>query len=251
MELLAYHDPEKDRHQSLGEHVEGMLGIYEDLFVNGGWLAVASERTGIDERYLDLGAKLAIAFHDVGKAYYTDRIRRGYGAPLHEVYSTLVLDALKEFIIGELCLPLNVYKAVSWSVLIHHLSMRNPEIYGSGRLRVYALHRKAPLRVGVTEDIVKALRSMLYSVLRLDFPLHRLTGRILRLLDVAKTYVSLRGGLNEFYDVALRLSRILILTDNVDASMARGGRDKVFTRDLPSMDSLRTVRRVVGEWMGS
>lgn len=253
MELLAYHDPERGVKQSLKEHLEGMLSLYEELFLSRRWHLAASRRTGVSGSHLDGAVRLAIVFHDVGKAYYADRIFSGGGAPLHEAYSALTMKLLMPRLAPDI-LPSRVYEAAMWAVLMHHLSMGRPELYGSGLLYQYARGRRAVFEAEAGPELAGALERLVENLLGYPVPLSEVLREAkyrLRLSDLPGIYLELKGRLGEMYPVALRLLRVLIVVDNIDASRARGAGDlRVFVRDFPAARTLREAMEAVEGWLG-
>ncbi len=247
MELLAYFDPETGRRQTLEEHVEGMLELYKEFFLNRGWHKVASRRTGLSSGELDLATKLAIIFHDLGKAFYTDRLKSGRGAPLHEVYSTLALRRLGKC--RHKAPPGNVLELSMWAVALHHLSWRDVGFYSSGQFLYYARRVKALEEARITKELAKWLENLaLEAGLDYDFR-NALVGAQLNLREFPRLFLELRSKLGLLYPAALRISRVLIVVDNYDAARSRSGELRTFFRDLPDPTLIREAGRRIREWL--
>ncbi len=254
MEPLAYKD--NCTRETLRRHVRTMYELYEELFKNRGWTAIAARRTGLNEDTLDLAVRYIIAFHDAGKVFYQDRISRGKGAPLHEAYSVLLFQsyirnsdsALKRA--GE-----NLLMAVEWSILTHHLSMRNPRdmVQLINTLKSHGLSY-VPQAASLDSELKGKLEDAIEDVVgRVDLP-----SMEYYLDDIIDIYKNLSGSLYTYYSVAVRLSKILIVTDNMAASMNRGkqchdreGRSqfKVYILDVPGPE-YDHARGEIQSWLG-
>ncbi|MCE4599083.1 MAG: HD domain-containing protein [Desulfurococcales archaeon] len=237
MELLAFKD--ECSMETLRKHIRTMYELYAELFRDRGWARIASKRVGLDEEELDLAVRLTIAFHDAGKAFYQDRIARGKGAPLHEAYSILILRDYIDFNKLSRQLDDHAIMSIIWSILTHHLSMRSPrdvlQVLG-GTSDFGHIPREARLDTTLKVMLEDAISDVVNP--------STLPSKLYRMSDAQTLIVEALGSLHDYYKLSLRLSRILIVTDNMAAYLNRASqcrdrenpnrrRIKVFISDMP------------------
>ncbi len=234
----------------LDQHVGRMMEYYEKIFLENNWNEVTAHRLGVREEVVDLANRVAIVYHDVGKAFFQDTIVKGKGASYHEYFSVLILHKTFPLIVEHYGSLVNeLFNAVAWSIIVHHLSLRR-----SIRNPLHVIIKPSIMPGSIRsrnlrEDHAKALSAIIKSWLGVDVFVEP---GVYQLDDLRKTPIaySLDKFFKQYYSLALRITRVLIVTDTLAAQDLRCSRDyRVYVADIPRPKVLLDARRLVKEWL--
>lgn len=244
--LLSFRNGKCVEH--LDEHVSLMLRCYEEIYATSGWNAVTAKRLGIDEETADAANRVAIVYHDLGKAFFQDRIARGRGSPYHELYSVLLLQETKHALLRRFEGLERVYPAIAWSIVVHHLSLREDAARRALARPSAAVERS---EAELSESAARSISRMIRSWLGVNAPVR--SGRY-ALDDLRRSGLAgkLINDLKSFYPLALRITRVLLTTDALAAREKRCDRGyRVYVADLPGRGSLEGARERLRGWLQS
>lgn len=234
------------KNELLSQHVYLMMRYYEELF-GSRWAEISSLRCGIEPSILDRAAKVAIVFHDFGKVAYQSRIRSGRGSRYHEYFSVAYMDYIRDSLISWLGTK-ETYLAVVWSILVHHLSMREPI-----DSRDFLMARLSSCNVSPVYTLSESEALCLASVIdkHLGNSLSMAAKNISKInaLDSVDIISKAKSRLGRMYGLALRLSRVLVVSDNLAASSRESGRLRVFLKDIASRKSIDNAREAIKAWL--
>ncbi len=234
----------------LDKHVDKMIEYYEKIFLATNWNKVTSRRIGLGEKVVDLANRIAITYHDLGKAFFQDRIAKGSGASYHEYFSVLILQKTFPYIKGYYNgLTDDVFHAISWSIIVHHLSLRR-----TVRNPLHVLIKPSTIlgsmyRRSISEALVRAISEIIKS--KLGLSVHVEPG-IYTLDSLRKSFIAynLDKWFKQYYPLALRITRVLIVTDTLAAQELRCTKDyRVYVADIPKPKTLNDSRRLVLKWL--
>lgn len=234
----------------LDEHVDKMIEYYEEIFLTTNWNKVTSQRIGVSEEIVDLVNRIAIIYHDLGKAFFQDSIAKGGGASYHEYFSALILQQtfpyIKEYYDD---LTNDLFHAITWSIIVHHLSLRR-----NIRNPLHVLIRpsiilRSTCRRSISETIAQAISEIIKSKLRLNI---RVEPKVYSLDDLRKSFIAynLDKWFKQYYPLALRITRVLIVTDTLAAQDLRCSKDyRVYIADMPKPKALINAKRLIAKWL--
>jgi len=244
-EPLAYCDEENV--ETLDGHISTMLSVYDKYFGSRGWEQLSAPRANISKNIIGKVVKCTIILHDMGKLFYQNRIKAGRGAALHEYYSLLVTEEISKGLIRYLGEE-KAIDSMEWAILVHHMSLRDPVKIFSNIVNI-AKYWKVPLSVKMTKETSEWI-SRTFSH-HLGFKIKLQADSVISLRKTTKVVRRLTTNLLDFYPLALRLTRVLIITDNYAAALNRGGAPtkRVFLRDLPIEGALIEARRRLRAWL--
>lgn len=234
----------------LDDHIDYMLKYYEELYVSTNWNRIVSKRLGVNEHVVDSANRIAIVYHDLGKAFFQEKIMNGKGARYHEYFSVVLLNDSKEAL-SKKYLGIDdekVYLSIVWSILAHHLSLRH-DIDKPSRILYNPSYVLKKRQVSLHEDYASAISQIIRDKLGVEVSVRSGIYEIREMLGLAR---DLELYFKKYYPLALRISRILITTDTLAACDLRCDKDyRVYVADIPKSKAIVEARRLLREWLRS
>lgn len=229
----------------LDEHIDKMIEYYERLYAGTSWNKITSRRLGISPEVVDTANRIAIVYHDLGKAFFQEQMIRDRGARYHECFSVLLLQEtrhnLMKYFNG---LTEEVYLAVTWSIIVHHLSLRGNSLTTCLLIKPPISYRALP------EDRARILSQIIRDRLGVDVSIRSGVYRLASLRDTIARRLS--SNVRKVYPLALRITRVLITTDTLAAQDLRCSKDyRVYVADIPSPEAMIEAKRVLVKWLQS
>ena len=240
------------------QHVDNALKELELIFLKRKYPSLVWRRLGVKPELFEEVLRVAVAYHDLGKAYqeYQRRIPDSSGVkwsvPKHEYFSAL---ALWRIVRG---LPCRVKKALTAAVMLHHIATRGPRpeksIYDWDK---YKAPREVSLSQEVFDELVEGFRERVPtsiadpSLIPLKLSLEGIKDLLYNELRSFLAYVGPQG--YEDYALTLFILRPIIVCDCRAAGLARSRSLRPFVKDIPSPSVMVKVREVVvnaAGWLG-
>jgi len=211
--------------------LELMLRAYELCYKSRKWHESAAARLGLDPSAVDRYARVALAFHDAGKIFFQDSIRRCKGSRWHEVLSGLLLShSMPEFGYGSLD---GARASVHVAILYHHTAMRRPqELLGAPVTSLVKALGSQALDGAKLGEAKKAIELVVGEEVGLDETVADAVRRSFKqeLSLYLKAVESAVERDQRAKVLASRLLSILIVTDNLSAAETA---PRAFLADLP------------------
>ncbi len=107
------------RTESMREHLETMWKYASLLFIENGYHVFLAKKLKLKTSEAIETLKYTIAFHDLGKLFFQEELRKRGVAPFHEIYSVASLDFSK------MNINYKLRRSILTAILLHHHAMRS------------------------------------------------------------------------------------------------------------------------------
>ncbi|MDW7978130.1 MAG: CRISPR-associated endonuclease Cas3'' [Candidatus Caldarchaeum sp.] len=228
--------PLASSHETLEDHIKLCLSYLNTYFLETGYARNVARIIGTSEEEAKRALKATVLFHDFGKAAdeYQKKSADKISFPKHEYFSAA--SALRTF--AETGWKTSAVAAI----LLHHMAMRGPNLLANfNTWKKY----NAPERATFPDEFIQSFVAIadehgIGNIMNVEIP------RTLTLKDVETTVKTIHDKLvkpSEWranYILTLRLLRPLLIVDNLAAAMLREGLPKVYVKDLPKPETLKT-----------